>query len=205
MSIPRLSVLGTLAVAAIVVAGCGSSTQTITQTSAVSVSTTVAASAATTTAASSTTGSSDPVTVKGSTGDMLTLQGDGLGSSGPTTKSKVQVTLQGMRGPFSGFNVAAGKQLIGFDMRIVNVGSVKYSDPLPDGTLTLIGGGTGKPTSLIAVGGKNPCEDPSLRLSHGQSKDFCLAFEVPAGAKAQALQYATDSGYGDTGLWRLNG
>ncbi len=182
------------------IAGCGSSTKTITQTSAVSVSTTVAASAVTTTAASSSSGSSDPVTVKGSTGDMLTLQGDGLGPSGPTTKSKVQVTLKGMRGPFSGFNLAAGKQLIGFDMRIVNVGTVKYSDPLPDGTLTLIGGGTGKPTSLIAVSGKNACDNPSVRLPHGQSKDFCLAFEVPTGAKPEALQYATDSGYGDTGL-----
>ncbi len=204
MSIPRVYALCCLAAAGVLIAGCGGSTKTITQTSAVSVSATVAAPAPTTTSSSSSSGSSDPVTVKGSTGDTLTLQGAGLGSNGPTTKSKLQVTLTGMRGPFAGFDIAAGKKLIGFDLKIVNVGSVKYSDPLPGGTLTLVGGGTGKSTSLIAVGGKNPCDNPRVNLSPAQSKSVCLAFEVPTSAKPEALQYATDSGYGDTGLWRLD-
>jgi hypothetical protein len=206
----------TIAAVAVAIAGCGGSTKASTQTSAVSstaaapatstaqaTTTASSTSAAPTTTASASTGSQDPVTVKGKTGDTLTLRGDGLGPNGPTTKSRLEVTLKGVRGPFSGFDVPAGQKLIGLDLQMVNVGTVKYSDPLPEGTLTLAGGGTGKLTSLIAASGPNPCPNPSLKLAHGQAQNFCEAFQVPTDAKPEAFEYAADNGYGDTGLWRL--
>ena len=147
----------------------------------------------------------DAITVKGKQGDTLALLGQYATSvsGAPKARVEVKVTLKGVRGPFSGFNLAAGHKLIGFDVRITNVGDKLFDDPQPNGTLILIGGENGKPTSLITGGGTNPCPNPSLKLKKGQSANACMAFDVPKTAKLQTFQYATDSGFGDTGLWRL--
>jgi hypothetical protein len=109
-----------------------------------------------------------------------------------------------MRGPFKGFDVAGSRQLIGIVLKVTNVGSLKYDDPLPGGQLTGASGESGKQTSLIPFGGKNPCDNPSLKLRKGQSRNVCIAFEVPKADKPRTFEYATDSGYGDTGLWKLH-
>jgi hypothetical protein len=113
------------------------------------------------------------------------------------------VTLKGMRGPFTGFDVPAGRELIGVELHFRNVGTLRYDDAQPHGQLTVEGGESGQQTSLIPVGGSNPCVDPSLKLKTGQSKDACLAFEVPKSEKPMAFEYVSDAGYGDTGLWSL--
>jgi hypothetical protein len=212
----------TVALLALVLAGCGGddkdsssgSTAAATTTAppeTVATTTTTAAST-TTTAAGATTETTadeskreDPITVRGRTGDTLTLIGQysTAADGSPKRREKIKVTLLGKRGPFSGFNLAKGHKLIGFDVRISNVGEIRFSDPLPGGTLILVGGENGKPTSLIPGSGTNPCPNPSLKLKPGQSKKVCMAFDVPASAKPQTLQYAVDSGYGDTALWRL--
>lgn len=147
----------------------------------------------------------DAITVRGRKGDTLALLGQYATSVAGTPKARVEVkvTLKGVRGPFTGFNLAAGHKLIGFDVRITNVGDKMFDDPQPNGTLILIGGENGKPTNLITAGGTNPCPNPSLKLKKGQSAIACMAFDVPKNAKLQTFQYATDSGFGDTGLWRL--
>src|SRR5262245_21483965 len=53
----------------------------------------------------------DAVTLKGKLGDTLTLEGAGLNAD--HQKSKIRVTLQGMKGPFQGFKVANDRKLIG--------------------------------------------------------------------------------------------
>jgi hypothetical protein len=143
----------------------------------------------------------DAVTLKGKLGDTLTLEGAGLNAN--HTKSKIRVTLQGMKGPFSGFKVASNRQLIGVALKVKNVGKLKYDDPLPSGQLTGASGESGKQTSLIPFGGTNPCDNPSLKLKRGQSQTVCIAFEVPKKDKPRTFEFGTDSGFGDTGLWKL--
>jgi hypothetical protein len=123
----------------------------------------------------------------------------------PKARVKVKVTLKGTRGPFSGYNLAAGHKLIGLDLRVTNVGGKRFDDALPGGMLNLVGGESGKQTSLISGSSANPCPNPSLKLKQGQSKDVCIAFDVPTRARLQTFRFSTDSGYGDTGLWRLRG
>jgi hypothetical protein len=143
----------------------------------------------------------DAVTLKGRLGDTLTLEGAGLNTG--HTKSKIRVTLQGMKGPFSGFKVASDRQIIGVALKVKNVGKLKYDDPLPSGQLTGASGESGKQTSLIPFGGTNPCDNPSLKLKSGQSKTVCIAFEVPKKDRPRTFEFGTDSGFGDTGLWKL--
>ena len=108
-----------------------------------------------------------------------------------------------MKGPFQGFKVASNRQIIGVTLTVKNVGKLKYSDPLPSGQLTGASGESGKQTSLIPFGTANPCDNPSLKLKTGQSKTVCIAFEVPKKDKPRTFEFATDSGFGDTGLWKL--
>jgi hypothetical protein len=146
----------------------------------------------------------DAITVKGRRGDTLALQGSGLHDDADVhTKTRIRVTLEGVRGPFTGFQLPAGRRLIGVVLRFTDVGRLRYDDAQPHGQLTLRGGESGKQTNLIAVGRANPCDNPSLNLRTGQSKTACLAFEVPKAGKPQAFEYVTDDGYGDTGLWSL--
>jgi hypothetical protein len=148
--------------------------------------------------------SADPTTHKGTLGATLKLAGSGLHDDvNDHRKTLIKVTLKGQNGPFSGFQLPANRKLIGVQLHFVNIGKLRYDDALPSGTLTLSGGETGKPTQLIPGTGANPCPTPSLKLKTGQAKDVCVAFEVPKSAKPIAYQYVTDSGYGDTGLWKL--
>jgi hypothetical protein len=143
----------------------------------------------------------DAVTLKGRLGDTLTLEGAGLNTG--HRKSKIRVTLQRMKGPFQGFKVANDRQLIGVVLKVKNVGKLSYDDPLPSGQLTGASGESGKQTSLIPFGGSNPCDNPSLKLKTGQSTSVCIAFEVPKSDKPRTFEFGTDSGFGDTGLWKL--
>jgi hypothetical protein len=150
-------------------------------------------------------GIADPVTVKGRVGDTLILDGSGLNDDpADHRKTRIKVTLQGLRGPFPGFDVAKGRELIGVELRFTNLGRLRYDDAQPHGQLTVAGGESGKQTNLIPLGGTNPCVNPSLKLRKGQSKSACLAFDVPKADKPKAIEYVSDDGYGDTGLWRLH-
>jgi hypothetical protein len=190
-------------------AGCGGSGSDAHTAAAIGPAPTRAAAATTTatpsaTATATAAAGGDPTTHKAKLGATLKLAGSGLHDDvNDHRKTLIKVTLKDQRGPFSGFQLPANRKLIGFDLHFVNIGKLRYDDALPSGTLTLSGGETGKPTQLIPGSGANPCPTPSLKLKTGQSKDVCVAFEVPKSAKPIAYQYVTDSGYGDTGLWKL--
>jgi len=147
----------------------------------------------------------DVQTKKGKLGEALTLLGQGtLDANGkPEPQGEVKVTVKKVIGPFSGFDLDAGRKLIGVQIRFTNVADKLFDDPQPNATLTLIGGETGKQTNLISVNKESPCDNPSIKLKKGQSKDTCLAFEVPKDGKLQTLEFGMDSGFGDTGLWSL--
>ena len=146
----------------------------------------------------------DPITVKGKMGDALTLLGSGLNDDPDDhSKTKVKVRLKAVRGPFKGFQIPASRELVGVELEFTNVGAKRYDDPQPDGTLTVAGGESGKQTNLIPLSGANPCDNQSLKLAKGQSRTTCIAFDVPKREKPMALEYVSDSGYGDTALWSL--
>ena len=145
-------------------------------------------------------GSPDVQTFRGKIGDSFTLVGQ-PGFKKPA-KDAVKVTVLGLTGPFSGFDLGKGRKLIGLKVRFEGVGSKRYDDAQPSGQLTLSSGESGKPTSLITAG-NSPCDNPSLKLKKGDSVTECLAFDIPKNAKPRVFEYATDSGFGDTGVWRL--
>lgn len=146
----------------------------------------------------------DAITVKGKVGDTLALQGSGLNQgSSDHTKTRIRVTLKGVKGPFKGFDIPKGRRLIGVELHFVNVGKRVYDNPLPQGELTVASGENAKQTNLIAIGRKSPCENPSVKLRAGQSKSVCIAFDVPKAEKPRSFQYVADHGFGDTGLWAL--
>jgi len=205
-------------VAALLVSGCGGTTKTVTSTTTPPAASSPAAASATAASTASTitppaSGATapasdarkDPITVKGRKGDALTLLGQYATTASGAAKArvKVKVTLNAIRGPFRGFTLAAGHKLIGVDVHVVNLGAKTFSDPLPSGMLILVGGESGKQTNLISGSGSSPCDNPSLKLKQGQAADACVAFDVPKTSKLETFQFATDSGYGDTGLWRL--
>lgn len=146
-------------------------------------------------------GTPDVQTFRGKPGDTFTL----VGQPGfkKASKEAVKVTVLGTTGPFSGFDVGAGRKLIGIKLRFEGVGSKRYDDAQPSGQLTVSGGETGKPTSLISGSGKSPCDAPSLKLKRGSSVTLCVAFDIPKSAKPKVFEYATSSGFGDTGIWKL--
>jgi hypothetical protein len=202
-----LSLLALLAL----VAGCGSST-TEDQASSGSAPSKTAEATATTSKADikddDGDGIADPVTVKGGVGDTLELNGSGLGNKDPSdhTKTKITVTLSKIKGPFKGYDIKSNRKLIGLQLKFKNTGELVYDNPLPNGKLKLVGGGSGsgKQTSLIQIdGSKDPCVNPRLKLKAGKSKSVCIAFEVPKKGKLDTFEYTSDSGYGDTAQWTL--
>jgi hypothetical protein len=196
---------------ALVMAGCGGGSKPAAPAPAPAATTPPSTTPATTTAASpgkrpdsDGNGVPDVITSKGRIGDTLALEGDGLGDDpNDHTKTKLSVTVKALSGPFTGYDLPAGRKLIGVEVSFANTGRLVYDDPRPQGKLTMTGGESGKQTSLIQLGGQNPCDDKSLKLKKGQSKGVCIAFDVPRNGKPQTFEYVTDSGYGDTGLWRL--
>jgi hypothetical protein len=151
-------------------------------------------------------GIEDPVTVKGALGDTLELNGSGLGNKDASdhTKTQVAVTLSKVKGPFKGYRIKSNRKLIGLQFKFKNTGELVYDNPLPNGKLKLVGGGSGKQTNLIQIdGSQDPCENPRLKLKPGKSKSVCIAFEVPKKGKLDTFSYTADSGYGDTAEWSL--
>lgn len=145
-------------------------------------------------------GTPDVQTFRGELGDTFTLVGQ------PTfkkaSKEAAEVTMVEIVGPFSGFDLRPGNQLIGVTLRIKSVGEKPYKDPQPGGDL-IAGGESGRQTSLITGTGENPCDNPSLKLDKGESATVCIAYEISKKARPQTFEFAMSSGYGDVGIWKL--
>jgi hypothetical protein len=146
-------------------------------------------------------GTPDIQTFRGKIGDSFVLVGQ------PTykkaSKEAVKVTVLKVVGPFSGFDLGPGHQLIGITVRFEGLGTKRFDDPQPGGQLTLTNGESGKQTSLITGTGTNPCDNPSLKLKKGDKAEVCIAYDIAKNAKPRIFEYGASSGYGDTGIWKL--
>jgi hypothetical protein len=127
----------------------------------------------------------------GKLGDTLTVKGQ--------TKDVIAVTALKVQDPATGYAPVAGKRVVGIFFKVKNVGKVKYKD-FPSALLTTSDGESAH--SAISTGGS--CNSPgTITLRPGQSKSFCLPFQVPRKGKLKVLQYETDSGYGTPAVFTL--
>lgn len=140
-------------------------------------------------------------TFRGELGDTFTLVG--MPRYKKASEEAAEVTVLETVGPFSGFDVPRGSQLVGVTVRIKSVGEKPYKDPQPGGDLIVTGSESGRQTSLITGTGENPCDNPRLNLSKGESATVCIAYQIPKSAKPKTFEFAMSSGYGDVGIWKL--
>jgi len=128
---------------------------------------------------------------QGKIGDTLTVKG--------RARDILAVTLLRLQDPVKGYDVGAGKRVIGVTFEVKNVGKGKYED-FPTALLTTRDGESSG--SAISTGGS--CRSPSaIRLEPGQSKRFCLPFEVAKKAHVMTIQYEPDGGYGTPAVFVL--
>jgi hypothetical protein len=183
-------------------AGCGSSkTKTVTvgpaSSAATSPSTTPAQTTpaqttpATTTPPATTTTASSGGGNHGSLGDTLTVKGQ--------TKDVIAVTASKVHDPASGYDPDKGKRVIGVDFTVKNVGDVVYKD-FPSAQATTEDGESSG--SAISVGGS--CNSPStIKLKPGDSKSFCLPFQIAKSGVLKTIQYEPDAGYGTPAVFAV--
>ncbi|HEY4346201.1 MAG TPA: hypothetical protein VGM80_01330 [Gaiellaceae bacterium] len=127
----------------------------------------------------------------GKLGAKLTVKGQ--------TKDVISVSAFKIQDPANGYAPDAGKRVVGISFTVKNVGKVKYKD-FPNALLTTTSGESSG--SAISTGGS--CNSPGLlNLKPGQSKTFCLPFEVAKAGKLMTVQYETDSGYGTPAVFAL--
>jgi archaellum component FlaG (FlaF/FlaG flagellin family) len=127
----------------------------------------------------------------GKLGSTLTVKGQ--------TKDVIAVTALKVQDPATGYSPTAGKRVVGISFKVKNVGKVRYKD-FPTALLTTRDGESSG--SAISTGGS--CNSPGLiKLQPGQSKTFCLPFQVAKRAKLMTVQYTPDSGYGTPAVFTL--
>lgn len=120
----------------------------------------------------------------GKVGDTLTVKGQ--------EKDVIAVTVLKTQDPATGYTVDAGKRIIGVIFKVKNVGKVSYDD-FPTALVTTAEGESS--ASAIATGGT--CDSPGgIRLKPGQSRSFCLPFEIAKKGRVVVIQYEPDGGYG---------
>jgi hypothetical protein len=189
----RLAALG---IGALAIAGCGGSgkTKTVTVEQPSAASATSAATTPTETTPATTTPATTTATSgsnHGSLGDTLTVKGQ--------TKDVIAVTAKDIQDPAHGYDADAGKRVVGVHFTVKNVGQVVYKD-FPSAQVTTVDGESSG--SAISVGGS--CNSPStIKLAPGESKSFCLPFQVAKAGRLKTIQYEPDSGYGTAAVFAV--
>jgi archaellum component FlaG (FlaF/FlaG flagellin family) len=108
------------------------------------------------------------------------------------TKDMISVTVSKVEDPLLSYGADPGTRIIGVVFSVKNIGKVKYDDSPNDLASTVDGQISG---GLITGGGA--CNTPAtIKLAPGQSKTFCVPFEIGKSSKLAFIQYDTDSGYG---------
>ena len=101
--------------------------------------------------------------------------------------------------PLLEYGADPGMRVIGVNITVKNVGKAKYDDS-PSAFVSTADGQIS--ASLITSSG--PCDSPSdVKLAAGQSKTFCLPFQVPRRGKLVFIQYNVDSGYGTPAVFAV--
>jgi hypothetical protein len=145
----------------------------------------------------------------------MTVASPAMAETTKTARFGQAMTLHGFRGeqmlvrpfrlqrlqPDEFDTVRAGRHLVGARLSLRNTGRSGYSDsPINSARLVTAGGRVLEPSisSTPACGVQG-----SLRVPRGQSRQTCLIFEVPNGARLRFFEFTLNSGFADeTGQWR---
>jgi len=134
-------------------------------------------------------------------GDTITVKGSDDGSKLDVTVVKVSDNAK----PGDEFTEPeSGNRFYGVQFKLVNTGTVAYSDSPANGAqIADADGQQFQPTfSEIADG---PSMSSDVRLKPGAKALGWIVFEVPKGVKPATVQFAMDSGFADdTAEWRLS-
>jgi hypothetical protein len=107
-------------------------------------------------------------------------------------KDVIAVTITKIEDPLLAYGADAGMRTIGIFFDVKSVGKGTYSDS----PTALVSTADGEISGSEITGG-GPCNPPaSLKLAPGQSKSFCLPFQILKSGKLTFIQYVTDGGYG---------
>ena len=115
----------------------------------------------------------------------------------------LKVTLVGIEDPVTSDNEFiqpdAGNRFVGVRLRIRNQGDAPYEDSPSNGAAVVDG------QDVEWDGNVFEAKEPSLgtvTIAPGDSREGWISFEVGT-APLRTFQWATNSGFGDTGEWRL--
>lgn len=97
---------------------------------------------------------------------------------------------------------AAGKRLVGVDLRLTNVSDTQYDDSPSNGSTLILDDDT-QADATITTGGS--CDlSVDVKIAPGDSRRVCIPFEVSSKRHAKTFQFTLDSGFGDqAGEWSL--
>ena len=88
--------------------------------------------------------------------------------------------------------------------RVRNVGKVAYNDSPTNGAKVSDASGQQFDPSIMAQRvSAGPVLPASVKLAPGGTALGYIVFEVPKAAKIKSVQFGTDSGFGETGEWRI--
>ena len=129
-----------------------------------------------------------------------------LALTGISEETRIQVTLMKVETSVTGgeFDVpATGTTYRAAQFRLKNVGTQAYSDYPGNCARMLDAGGRRFEAAIVASTSAGQLLPDRLRIEPGATALGWIVFEVPKGAKVVTVQFATDSGYGGAGEWRL--
>jgi hypothetical protein len=127
----------------------------------------------------------------GKVGQAVTVKGQ--------SRDLVAVSVTKVQDPLLAYGAPGGMRVIGVFFTVKNVGKVKYDDS-PSAFLSTADGQIS--AGLITGGG--PCDTPGdIKLTPGQTKTFCIPFNVGRDSKLAFIQYNTDSGYGTPAVFAI--
>ena len=136
---------------------------------------------------------------KAAVGAPLTLDGIAEDTRIEVTLVKVETSVTGGE-----FDVpATGTTYRAAQFRLKNVGTQAYSDFPTNSARMLDVGGRRFEATIVASTSAGQLLPTPVRIEPGTTALGWIVFEVPKGAKVVSVQFASDSGYGGVGEWRL--
>lgn len=134
-------------------------------------------------------------------GDTITLKGTDDGSKLDVTVVKTVDPAK----PADEFSAPEdGNRWIGVQFRLLNTGTIAYSDSPGNGTQIADSQGQ-QFTSTFADISAGPSMASSVNLKPGAKALGWVVFEVPKASKGAVVQFTMDSGFADqTGEWKLS-
>ncbi len=133
-------------------------------------------------------------------GSAITLKGNG------EKPAKVKVTVvkvvDNAKGADEFTKPAPGKRFVSVQFTIQNVGPNAYEDSPSNGS-KLIDSENQQYQASFQTSNAGPAFPSPTKVAPGKAAKGFLTYEVPTAAKIKGVQFGTDSGFGESGEWRL--